>query len=183
MRKSLFVRFAVPFRVRFAVPFVVLSLALIVLMVVPAHAQLRTDASRLKQARAASLADVDGRTCVLLNKLFSPEHFRMGQTVEFSSTVGAGAGYSVGAYTNSLQWRFDKLDARVDVSMMTPFGSGFGLQSGRPQVFLRNAEVSYRPFSSAELRLSFQQSPYGMYAAPGYGYSGGLRDTRWPVDR
>jgi len=175
MRKSLFVRFAVPCGA--------LALALIMLTAVPARAQLRTDASRLKLARAASLADVDRRTGVLLNKLFSPEHFRMGQTVEFSSTVGAGVGYSVGAYTNSLQWSFDKLDARVDMSIMTPFGSGFGLQSGRPQVFLRNAEVSYRPFSSAELRLSFQQSPFGMYTAPGYGYSGGLRDTRWPGDR
>jgi hypothetical protein len=169
MRKSLFI----------------LALPVFLLTVAPVRAQLRTDAARLKQARAASLADADGRTGLLLNKLFSPEHFQMGHSVEFSSTVGAGAGYSVGAYTNSLQWRFDRLDARVDVSLMTPFGSGFGLQSGRPQVFLRNAEVRYRPTSSAELRLSFQQSPYGAYVAPGMnGWYGRRHDAMgWERER
>ena len=161
MRKSLFIRLAVPYRV--------LALALVVLAAAPVQAQRRDDASRLKQARAASLSDAGGRTGLTLNKLFSPEHFQMAHSVEFSSSSWGGGGFSMGSYTNSMLWSFDKLDARVDVSVATPFGSGLGFQQGTPQVYLRNAEVSYRPFASTELRLSIQQSPYGGYASP-YGY-------------
>lgn len=156
MRKSLFV----------------LALALVVLTAAPAQAQRRDDASRLKQARAASLADTDTRAGLTLNKLFSPQHFQMQHTVEFSSSAWAGGGASMGAYTNSLRWNFDKLDAQVDVTALTPFGAGLGMQQGQPQVFLRNAELRYRPTGSAELRFSFQQSPYGAYASP-YGYGAG----------
>ena len=38
-------------------------------------------------------------------------------------------------------------------------------------MFLRNAELAYRPTDNAVLHLSVRQSPYGTYAAP-YGYGG-----------
>ncbi len=153
------------------------ALAFVVLTATPARAQLRDDAARLEATRgAASLTDGHAKPAFTLNQLFSPAHFQMGHTVEFSSSAGAGGGGSMGMYTNSMAWRFDKVDARVDVSVAQPFGaSGFGASrlglnaQNRPQVFLRNAEIAYRPFASTELRLSVQQSPYGMYASP-YGY-------------
>lgn len=153
------------------------ALAFAVLTATPVQAQRRDDAARLEATRgAASLTEGSARPAFSLNQLFSPAHFRMSHTVEFSSSSWAGGGASMGAYTNTMQWRFDKVDARVDVSMLQPFGGGFGASSlglngaqNRPQVFLRNAEVAYRPFESTELRFSVQQSPYGAYASP-YGY-------------
>lgn len=140
----------------------------------PAHAQFRADgAGQPAPARVYS----DSQFGAALDKLFSDEHFQMGHAYEMSYTSLAGQGMSMGMYTNSLMWQFDKVAARVDVSMAQPFSGGeafFGRDRG-PQLFLRNAEIAYRPTENMLLHVQIQQNPYGGFASPyGYGpYDGG----------
>jgi hypothetical protein len=73
-------------------------------------------------------------------------------------------------YTNSMMWQFNSdWAARVDVGVAHSLsGSAMGQQNGR--VFLRNAEVAYRPSENMQFRLQIQQSPYGRFAQPrGFG--------------
>ncbi len=140
----------------------------------PAEAQLRTD---VRSANAPVKLYDQGGSAFSLNKYFSPEHFRMSHSVEFSTSSFNG-GSSMGMYTNSMMWQFSqKLAARVDVGVAySPNAQGFGqsnklnLNNG-PQVFLRNAEIAYRPSENVQFHLSVRQSPYGQYASP-YGYYG-----------
>ncbi|MCA0269596.1 MAG: hypothetical protein LCH53_10315 [Bacteroidetes bacterium] len=116
-----------------------------------------------------------------LDKLFDPQHFRMSHSIEYSTGSGYGGAYSLGVYTNTMQWQFDeKLAARLDLAVATsPTGiapSGLGVsRSQGVQAYVRNAEIAYRPTRSTELRVQFQQNPYaqGVYGDPyGYGLTG-----------
>jgi hypothetical protein len=96
------------------------------------------------------------------------------------SSMG-GEGHTLGQYTNTMRWQFnDQLAARVDVAFMhSPFGNeafspnanGIG-----DQIYLRNAEVAYRPTDNMQFRFSVQQSPYGRYMSP-RGYYGSRYDA------
>ncbi len=139
----------------------------------PAEAQLRAN---VPSVRAQSRLFNDSGAGVMLNKLFSPEHFRMSHAYEMSFGSFGGDTHSMGMYTNTLAWQFsDKLAAKVDVSLahnllgggMDNKALGLGRQNGK--VFLRNAEVAYRPTERTLLHLSIRQSPYGSYMGP-YGY-------------
>ena len=145
---------------------------------VPAEGQLRSDTA-LEEARVR-LYDY-GQTGFSLNRLFDPLHFRMSHSLEFSSGSYGGSASSMGMYTNTMMWQFNqKLAARLDVAMSySPFSDErlqgvTGNNSGR--VFIRNAEIAFRPTENSRIHLSFQQSPYGQYASPygqyGYGMSG-----------
>lgn len=138
----------------------------------PAQAQLR-DHVQSRQAEAR-LYGTDG-PMFALNRLFSPEHFRMGHSYEMSFGSFGNQSSSLGMYTNSMMFQFNnKLAARVDLSYAhTPFGSNnvLGNGSNQGQFFLRNAEVAYRPSENVRLHLSVRQSPYGSYMNP-YGYYG-----------
>lgn len=140
----------------------------------PAQAQLR--ANLPPQHSPVRIFD-GGGTGFMLNKLFSPDHFRMSHSVEFSSSSFGGYSSSLGMYTNSMMWQFnDKLAARVDIAVAQNFGGNtgmnqFGFQHQRPQVFLRDAEVAWRPAKNMQLNFSIRQSPYGAYMSP-YGYYG-----------
>lgn len=151
-------------------------IALVLLAATPARAQLRTDASALRQSATTNLGGTG--TGFSLNKLFSPAHFRMGHSFEMTAGSYGGSGYSLGVYTNSLMWQFNqKLAARVDMSVATsPFGNaplGFGRtpETAGARFFVQNAELAYRPSKNVELHMSYRQSPYGGYASP-YGYGG-----------
>lgn len=135
---------------------------------VPAQAQLRGD---VQAERAPTRLYDAGGASFLLNKIFSPAHFQMRHSYEMSVGSAGGNSYSLGAYTNTLAWQFnDKLAARADVSVaFSPFGSSFGLDNQGPQVFLRNAEIAYRPTENTILHFQVRQSPYGSYVSP-YGY-------------
>jgi hypothetical protein len=150
-------------------------LCLVALLVVaapmPAEAQLRSDANA---ERAQTRLYDSGAAHFLLNTLFSPDVFQMRHSYEMSVGSFGGNSYSMGAYTNTLAWQFnDKWAARADVSLaFSPFGgSGFGhnngLENGR--LFLRNAEIAYRPTDNMIFHVQVRQSPYGRYASP-YGY-------------
>ncbi|MEM1096185.1 MAG: hypothetical protein AAGJ10_16425 [Bacteroidota bacterium] len=149
-----------------------------------AQAQLKADRSSLQTS--TRLYDA-GANSAFLNKLFSPETFQMSHSLEFST----GSFGSLGMYTNSMMWQFsEKLAARVDVALAyapdgggNSFGiaqapNGFGQNNG--QIFLRNAEIAYRPSENTRIHLSFRQSPYGGYMSPyGQGYGGyGYRPAR-----
>lgn len=95
-------------------------------------------------------------------------------TMSFSSMGGQGR--TLGQYTNTMRWQFnDQLAARVDVAFMhSPFGNeSFSPNDGglADQIYLRNAEVAYRPTENMQFRFSVQQSPYGRYMSP-YGRYG-----------
>ena len=90
------------------------------------------------------------------------------QIAGFAGSVG------LGVYTTSLRWQPSaRLAGRVDVGVAhSPFGDG-AVQSalgfdgaGDTRVFLRNAELAYRPTENSVIHFSVQQSPYGAYASP-----------------
>ncbi len=146
-----------------------ICLFLILVMATPAQAQLRSGVD----ARRAPVKILDaGDATFALNKIFSPAHFRMSHSYEFSTGSFGGVSNSLGMYTNTMQWQFNqKLAARVDVSYAhSPFGGNQFSQDGAGgQLFLRNAEIAYRPTENLELHFSVRQSPYGRYMSP-YGY-------------
>lgn len=112
-----------------------------------------------------------------LSGLFNKNTVRIGHSYEFSYTSMAGGSLGLGVYTTSLQWQpSSKLAARVDVGVAhSPFGSSeiqsaYGFDSGTPaKIFLRNAEVAYRPTDNSVIHLRFQQNPFG---PAGGGYTG-----------
>jgi hypothetical protein len=152
----------------------VLSLIVFLGVATPAEAQLRQDVQA--QQAQAKLYGSEGPS-FSLNRLFSPDHFRMQHSYEMSFGSYGGTTSSLGMYTNTMMFQFnDKLAARVDMSFAhSPLGDGIGqklgLQQDNGQFFLRNAEVAYRPNERMQLHLSFRQSPYGSYMSP-YGYYG-----------
>lgn len=153
------------------------TLSLLVLVVflgltVPAQAQFR---SAVQEAPAPSrLYEAKGAAGFVLNKLFSPSVFRMSHSFEMSAGSFGGNSYSLGMYTNSMAWQFNnKLAARVDMAVAysphNEAASALGFGNEKPQVFLRNAEIAWRPSKNVQLHLQVRQSPYGNYMSP-YGY-------------
>jgi hypothetical protein len=154
---------------------VVLTIAMGV--AVPTQAQLRRDMTT--ENSAVRVYDY-GEAGFSLSKYFTPAHFRMSHSVELSSGSFGGGSSSVGMYTNSMMWQFsNKLAARADVAYAySPDGNNnlsnvMGGNSGR--VFVRNAEVAYRPTENMQIHLSYRQNPYGGYYNPfgSGGYGGG----------
>lgn len=128
-----------------------------------------------------------------LRQYVSRETFRSAQSVEMMAGSIGGAGYGLGAYTQSLFWQpTGRLAARVDVTAAVPFGGALGLsapagvpgsrfgQNASPAVYLQNAELAYRPNASTELRFQFRQVPPGVagLSAYGSGYGNGLGVAR-----
>ena len=156
--------------------FSALCLVLLLGLTIPAQAQLRSGTSPVETS--VRLYDA-GQAGFSLNKYFSPEHFRMSHSLEMSASSFNG-GSTLGMYTNSMMWQFNsKLAARADVSVAygqsgaSQHFSATGGQSG--QVFLRNAEIQYRPRENMQIHLQVRQSPYGSYMNP-YGYRASAYD-------
>jgi len=150
-----------------------LALALLLAAAVPARAQRAADVP----GRPAPVALSETPGGLGLGQLFNSETLKFSQSYEASYSSGALGSIGLGVYTASLRWQpTARLAGRVDVGVMhSPFGasalqSGIGLEDGQPRVFLRNAELAYRPTENSLIHLSVQQSPYGAYASP-YGVS------------
>ena len=151
-------------------------------LTVPAQAQFRHAVEENKAP--ARLYDANGAAGFVLNKLFNPSVFRMSHSFEMSAGSFGGNSYSMGMYTNTMAWQFnDKFAARMDVAVAysphNEAASALGVDNQRPQVFLRNAEIAWRPSEKFQLHLQVRQSPYGSYMSPygayspyGYGYGG-----------
>lgn len=156
--------------------FSALCLVLLLGLTLPAQAQLRSGASPVESS--VRLYDT-AATGFSLNRYFSPEHFRMSHSLEMTASSFNG-GSSLGMYTNSMMWQFNsKLAARADVAVAygqsgaASYFSSTGAQT--PQIFLRNAEIEYRPRGNMQIHLQLQQSPYGSYMNP-YGYRSAYQD-------
>jgi hypothetical protein len=140
-----------------------LCLVTVLSLTAPAQAQLRDDPAT--SSVRTQLYDTGSN---VVSKLFSDEHFRMSHSYQMSMSSFGGETASMGMYTNTMLWQFNSdWAARVDVSLAQPFSgaSAFG-QEQSPRVFLRNAELAYRPSENMEFRFQVQQSPYGRYMSP-----------------
>ena len=147
------------------------ALALILACAVPAKAQRASDVPG--RPAPVALSETPGAP-LSLQSLFNAETLDFSQSFEASYVGGAGGAAGLGLYTASLRWQpSSKLAGRVDLGVARNlFGddaarSALGL--GGPddtRVFLRNAELAYRPSENATIHLSVQQSPYGAYASP-----------------
>lgn len=148
--------------------FLLIGFVVLLGVTAPAQAQLRADVTSAVQRAPIRLYHPG--TGFSLSDLFSPDHFRMQHTYEMSMGTIGGSSYSLGIYTNSMLWQFsDKLAARVDIGIAhSPWGGSLGLNQ-RPQIFLRNAELAYRPRENMLFQFTVRQSPYGYFMAP-YGY-------------
>ncbi len=147
----------------------ILCLVLMLGIAFPAQAQLRRDVH--SQSAPARLYDQGGFS---LNKFFDPAHFRMSHSLEFTAGSFGGQSSSLAMYTNTMMFQFSsKLAGRVDMALAySPTGNvGSVTGSNQGRLFLRNAELAYRPTKNMQLHLSVRQSPYGYYASP-YGYGG-----------
>ena len=134
-------------------------------------------------AAAQRLSDLPGQAPAIApaarlspSALFNARTLQFSQSVEMSYAGGAGGSLGLGVYTGSVQWQpSSRLAGRVDVGVaQNLFATGavpgaLGADGGQPRLFLRNAEIAYRPTENSVLHLSVQQSPYGAYAAP-YSY-------------
>jgi hypothetical protein len=149
-----------------------LCLVVVLSLATPAQAQLR-ETARAGNA-PTKLYDSGANAGDLLGSLFGAEQFRMSHSYGMSFSSFGGQSSSMGMYTNSMMWQFNSAwAARVDVGVAHSLGGQpFGDQ--RAKVFLRNAEVAYRPSENMQVRLQVQQSPYGRYVGPygGYGMHG-----------
>lgn len=151
-----------------------LALAALLALSVPVRAQRAADVP----SRPAPVVLSETPGALGIGQLFNAQTLRFSQSYEASYSGGPGGAIGLGVYTASLRWQpTQNLAGRVDVGVMhSPFGSsalqsGLGLEgAGDTRVFLRNAELAYRPTENAVLHLSVQQSPYGTYASP-YGAS------------
>ncbi len=137
-----------------------LALALLLTFAQPAQAQLRADLG----GPAPTQVYGQGGSASLLSRLVQSGRFRMSHSVEFSTTSIGGQALSLGMYTNTMMVQLnDHWAARADVAVATsPFGGNdaFGM-SNQPRVFLRNAEVAYRPNDNFQVRLQVRQNPFG----------------------
>lgn len=148
----------------------------VLLVAAPATAQTHAQAAALAEAQRVSVGAPAPSERLTLKGAFDPSRFQMSHSVEFSTgSMGPGGAYSLGMYTNTVRWQLDeRLAARLDLAVATsptglaPAGLGVAPQSG-VRAFVRNAELTYRPSASTELRVQFQQNPYGGYGSP-YGY-------------
>lgn len=147
----------------------------VLLATAPASAQLRTE---VPSSPAPVAIGSDGAPGGLgVSDYFSAESFRIDHSYEMSYTSGVGGSLGLGVYTTSLRWQpTNNLAARVDVGVAhSPFGSegvrsALGFREGTPaRVYLRNAEVAYRPTANSLLHLRVQQNPFGYGALSPHG--------------
>jgi hypothetical protein len=152
-----------------------LLLAALLYVATPAQAQLRANLPD-RNAPAEVYATPAG---ISIGELFSSQNLRFNHSYELSYSSFGSQSLGLGVYTTSIGWQpSQRLAARVDVGVAhSPFGSDgirsqLGFTSDQPaQLFLRNAEIAYRPTDSMVFHLSVQQSPFGSYASP-YGGNG-----------
>ena len=149
--------------------FLFIALAFLTL---PAEAQFRgTAPNELPQTRVYGTSSKVG---AFLNRIFNPNVFQMSHSFEMTAGSFGGNGYSMGMYTNTMAWQFSpKLAARMDVAVayspqnQIARNAGFGQQ--RPRVFLRNAEIAWKPSERFQLHFQIRQNPYAHHGMMGYG--------------
>jgi hypothetical protein len=148
----------------------------VLLLAAPAQAQFRADVP----SGPAPVVVTENPGGASFGRYFSGDKFKLSHSYEMSySSFGSAGSFGMGLYTTSLRWQpTANLAGRMDVGVAhMPFGDGnlqqaFGFSQDQPaQVFIRNAELAYRPTENSMIRLQFSQNPFG-YGA-GYGGYGG----------
>lgn len=152
---------------------VLILLLIVFIAAAPAYAQRRAD---LPSSPPPVELATNGQP-ISMSGLFNAQTLKVGHSYEFSYSGFGGSSLGLGIYSTSLQWQpSSRLAARVDVGVAhSPFGTpavqeALGLNQDTPaQIFLRNAEIAYRPTENSVLHLQFQQNPLGGYGRSGYG--------------
>lgn len=126
--------------------------------------------SQVEQENQVSIHRLGGDSSPLgyLFGWFNPDKFTMRHSFDLSYASFAGHGLSLGTYTNTMQYAFDdNLNARADIAFsFSPYSSLSTLnKKDLSGVYLKNAEVNYKPWENTQISLSFHQAPYY-----GYGY-------------
>lgn len=97
------------------------------------------------------------------------QNFEMRHSYEMSFTNMGGQTGNLNMYTNTMLFQFNpRLTGRVDVAFAhSNFGNNPMMSGmGGPQVFLRNAELSYQISEKSSIHFSFQQLPGSMMMDP-----------------
>jgi hypothetical protein len=137
-----------------------------VLATAQARAQFKPDAAHPSEESGGLITQPPSE---MMFGWFDPSKFSMHHTFELSYQSFAGQGMSLGTYTNTMMYQFaDNLNARADVSMsFTPSNSfsSFGPRGSNnfSGIYLRNAQLSYRPWENVQVQLQYSQLPYGSY--------------------
>lgn len=154
----------------------VLTLALAVVLAAAPRAQVAADLPG-RTGPVEVLASPNAPSFSLAN-LFSAESISIGHSYEVGYASGAFGDYGSGIYTTSLRWQPSaRFAARADIGLEhAAFGSlagAAGFSAERPaRLFLRNAEVAYRPTDNSLIQLNVSQSPYGRACTYSCGYGG-----------
>jgi len=156
-------------------------LVLLLSLATPAEAQFRETENRSVRTQ---LYDSGSAAANALQSLFGAEHFRMNHSYQASFSSFGGQTASMGMYTNSMMWQFNSdWAARMDVSVSHPFSQGSAFGNQEPRVYVRNAEVAYKPSENFQVRMQFQQSPHGRYMSPYGTYGGPYRRAVTPTNQ
>lgn len=133
-------------------------------------AQLKSQVAQETQVSIARLGDSSPLS--YLFGWFNPDKFTMRHSFDMSYATFGGHGLSLGTYTNSMLYQFaDNLDARADIAFsFSPYNSFSNVnKKDFSGVYLRNAEVNYKPWDNTQVSLSFRHVPYGTgYYSPFY---------------
>ncbi len=148
-----------------------LVISLLVLACGLSFAQLKSQVPQETQVSIGRLGS-DSSPLSYLFGWFNPDKFTMRHTFDMSYTTFSGQGLSLGTYTNTMRYEFaDNLNARADIAFsFSPYNSIAQFnKSDFSKVYLKNAEVNYKPWDNTTLSISYQQHPYGYgYYAPFY---------------
>ncbi len=147
---------------------------LLALFLVASPASAQRTADLPGRQSPVALTDGPGTPSLSFGQLFNAETLKFSQSYEMSYSSGLGGSVGLGVYTTSLRWQpSSRLAGRLDVGVAhSPFGdagmqSALGFENGTDtRVFLRNAELAYKPTENSVIHLSVQQSPFGRYASP-----------------
>jgi hypothetical protein len=149
----------------------VVIVCLIVLATGGARAQFKPDAAHPPESSGGLITQPP--TEVMFG-WFDPSKFSMHHSVEFSYQSFEGQGMSLGTYTNTMMYQFaENLNARADVSMSYSPSSSFSSFGAKGSnnfsgIYLRDAQLSYRPWENFQVQLQYSQLPYGSYYSPFY---------------
>lgn len=163
----------------------IVVISLLTLVSVGSFAQLK---SQVPQETQVSIGRFGGDSSPLSSLFgwFNPDKFSMRHSFDMSYTTFGGQGLSLGSYTNSMKYEFaDNLNARADIAFsFSPYSSLAQFnKSDFSKVYLKNAEINYKPWENTTVSISYQQHPYGYgyyspFYNPWYGYSGFNTDKK-----
>ncbi len=104
---------------------------------------------------------------------FNPDKFFMHHSFDMSYTTFSGQGLSLGTYTNSMMYQFaDNFNAKAEIAFsFSPYSSLAQFnKNDLSRIYLKNAELNYKPSDNTSISLSFRQNPYGYYNGYNNGY-------------